>query len=439
MSKIPRAPEHPPVTSPSDPRFYDARDLEAELRRTFQICHECRMCVNFCGSFPELFARVDREIESGRAEGAETLDYDDFKVVGDACWQCKLCYIKCPYTKDEGAYEMLDYPRVMAREKANRAKRDGVSFVDRILGEPHTMGAAGAGLFAPASNFVATHRLLRKVQEKATGISAEFPLPSFASETFPHWKRKHRASHEAGAAGKVVLFATCYGNYNMPAVPRAATLVLEHLGYDVITVDETCCGMPNLDGGDVERCVEKIRHNVAALLPHVRAGAKVLIPQPTCGMLVKNEWLEYVDEPDVKEVVTNAYDLMEFLDGLRKLKQLPIDFVEGAGTVAYHAACHLRAQKIGFPAARLLARLPETTVRTIQECSAVDGTWGMKAAHYETGRRYAQSLVRAVDEEEAEVVVSDCGLSALRIGKENGVRVQHPIQILARAYGLSDE
>ena len=33
------------VFDPNDPRYWEPRDLEHELRRTFQICHECRMCV----------------------------------------------------------------------------------------------------------------------------------------------------------------------------------------------------------------------------------------------------------------------------------------------------------------------------------------------------------------------------------------------------------
>ncbi len=121
MSVIRRAPDRPPATSPNDERYLEPRDLEAELRRTFQICHECRMCVGYCGSFPELFARVDRDIEAGVAEGAEALTYDDFKAVGDECWQCKLCYIKCPYTADEHAYELLDFPRACSRESARAA------------------------------------------------------------------------------------------------------------------------------------------------------------------------------------------------------------------------------------------------------------------------------------------------------------------------------
>ena len=113
MSKIARNPAQPPAVDPNDSRYWDARDLEQELRRTFQICHECRMCVTYCGSFPLLFDAVDRDIEAGRAEGAELLGPDTVRAVTDHCWQCKLCYIKCPYTEDEGARELLDFPRLM--------------------------------------------------------------------------------------------------------------------------------------------------------------------------------------------------------------------------------------------------------------------------------------------------------------------------------------
>ena len=123
MADVPaRRPLVPPAWNPNESRYWDSRDLEAELRRTFQVCHECRMCVTYCGSFPVLFAAVDREIDAGRAEGAETLGPETIEAVADHCWQCKLCFLKCPYTEDEGAAELLDFPRLMAREKAQRAR-----------------------------------------------------------------------------------------------------------------------------------------------------------------------------------------------------------------------------------------------------------------------------------------------------------------------------
>ena len=59
-----------------------------------------------------------------------------------------------------------------------------------------------------------------------------------------------------------------------------------------------------------------------------------------------------------------------------------------------------------------------------------------RSQYYEMGRRYAQKLVRAVNDAEATTVVTDCPLSALRISKENGVPVMHPVEALAEAYGI---
>ncbi|MCB9588695.1 MAG: hypothetical protein H6718_25015 [Polyangiaceae bacterium] len=438
MSKIPeRRPKRDPEWNPNHDRYWDAVDLEDELRRTFQICHECRMCVNYCGSFPILFNAVDKDIDSNRAEGVEALGPEVFVDVSEHCWQCKLCYIKCPYTDADDAYELLDFPRLMAREKAQRARRDGIPLVDQILGEPKLVGAAGAGPQANMANLINANRLVRKVTEKVTGISSEFPLPPMASEPFGKWFDKHEPLKQAGENGSVVLFSTCYGDFNFPEVPRHAVLVLEHNGYSVEwTSEQACCGMPNLDGGDVAAAQAKIRKNVEILLPHVREGRKIVVPGPTCGYTMKHEWPVYLDTPEAKEVAGAVVDLMEFLEGLRKSHDLELEFSRSLGSVGYHAACHLRAQKIGTPGARLLGKVPDTSVKVVQECSAVDGTWGMKAAYYEEGRKYAQRMTRGMEEGEYDLFVGDCNLAGQRLLGETGKPMVHPITALAWAYGL---
>jgi len=397
------------------------------------------MCVGYCGSFPLLFDAVDKEIEAGRADGAETVSATTIRAVSDHCWQCKLCYIKCPYTPDEGAYEALDFPRLMAREKAVHARSNGIPLVDRILGEPAAIGKASVGPQARVANLVNANRLVRKVAERVTGISAEFPLPPIATRAFSSWHREHEPSARAGEAGRVALFPTCYGEHNFPRVPEAATRVLEHNGYTVeLPEGLTCCGMPNLDGGDVEAARRKIEANVALLYPYVEAGLTLVVPGPTCGYTMKKEWPLYVDTKEARAVAAATRDLMEFLDGLRREKKLNREFARGYGKIAYHAACHLRAQKIAVPGARVLATLPDTEVRIIERCSAVDGTWGMKAAYYEEGRRYAQRLtndVRAGQEDGDTAVVTDCSLAALRILKETALTARHPVELLADAYG----
>jgi glycerol-3-phosphate dehydrogenase subunit C len=408
------------------------------MRRTFQICHECRMCVTYCGAFPILFDAVDGAIDHGHAEGAETTSAETLRAVSDHCWQCKLCFIKCPYTADEDADELLDFPRLMAREKAQRARRDGIPLVDRILGEPQVIGKFSAGPQASMANLVNANRLARGALEKTTGISAEFPLPPMARESFPSWLNRHEPLKGAGVSGDVVLFSTCYGDYNFPEVPRAATAVLEHHGYRVHRPEGiTCCGMPNLDGGDVDAATLKVHQNVETLRPLVARGMPVVVAGPTCGYTMKNEWPVYLPTDDTRAVAGATVDLMEFLDGLRKTKRLRGDFEHPLGKVAYHAACHLRAQKIAIPGARVLARVPETEVRIVERCSAVDGTWGMKAAYYDEGARYAKRLIDAIESEPFDIVVGDCSLAGQRVLGATGSPMIHPVVALAKAYGLS--
>jgi glycerol-3-phosphate dehydrogenase subunit C len=435
--KIDPHPALRPATRQDDPRYWDAQDLEYELRRVFEICHGCRMCVNYCGSFPDIFARVDRDIEKRGADGAERLDAADFASATDLCWQCKLCYIKCPYTPDEGHEWSVDFPALMTREKAQRTRRNGVTLQDRALGEPQLLGALGSGVLAPVMNFVNESRLTRKVNEKLLGISSEFPLPTFAQRTFDKWLTHHEPLERAGEAGTVALFATCTGDYNYPGVPANAVRVLEHNGFAVVRPEQTCCGMPNLDGGDVESFTAKARANLTSLLPEVRAGRSIVVAQPTCAYTLKHEYPALLGTPEAREVATSTFDVMEFLDKLRRQKKLNATFKKGFGCVAYHAPCHMRAQKFGAPGARLLGLLPDTTVEIIEQCSAVDGTWGMKAQYYEMGRRYARKLTDRVTSLAPDLTVSDCSLAALRIQKESGVRVMHPIESLADAYGIA--
>lgn len=438
--KINPKPARPPAFDPNDPRYWDERDLEGELHRVFEICHSCRMCVNFCGSFPDLFARVDRDIEKNGAEGAEKLDVKDFASVVDLCWQCKLCYIECPYTPDQGHAWMVDFPRVAMREKAQRAKRSGITVQDRALGEPGKLGALMSGAFAPLSNFVNEHRLLRKVNEKLLGISSEFPLPRFASEPFADWLKKHEPLAGAGEAGTLAIFATCTGDYNFPRIAEATVRVLERNGFRVERpAGQECCGMPNLDGGDIDGARAKARANVAALLPMVEAGSQIVVPGPTCSYTIKKEWPELLGSPEAKRVAAATFDIMEFLEKLRRDKKLVKEFSTSLGKVAYHAACHLRAQKVGTPGARILGLAPDTEVDIVEKCSAVDGTWGMKAQYYELGRKYAGKLARGIENVEPKLVVTDCPLSGLRIQKENGVDALHPAEALARAYGITLE
>jgi glycerol-3-phosphate dehydrogenase subunit C len=61
----------------------------------------------------------------------------------------------------------------------------------------------------------------------------------------------------------------------------------------------------------------------------------------------------------------------------------------------------------------------------------------MKSQYYEMGRRYAQKLVRGVDQVGPAHVVSDCALASRRIEGEAGRAPLHPVEAMAIAYGIA--
>jgi glycerol-3-phosphate dehydrogenase subunit C len=141
--KIDLVPKRPPVLDPATSGT-GTRGPRDEMRRVFEICHNCRMCVGYCGTFPDVFGRVDRDIEQKGATGAEALDAATSPAHG-ALLAVQALLHQVPLHADEGHEWQVDVPRLLTREKAQRARRNGVTLQDRALGEPQILGTAHGG------------------------------------------------------------------------------------------------------------------------------------------------------------------------------------------------------------------------------------------------------------------------------------------------------
>ena len=119
--------------------------------------------------------------------------------------------------------------------------------------------------------------------------------------------------------------------------------------------------------------------------------------------------------------------------------KLDTRFVSGAGRVAYQIPCHLRAQNIGYKSRDLMELIPNTKVRLIEKCSAIDGTWGLKRQYFDLSLKVAEPLIKEIRDSQAELTVSDCPLAALQIEQGLKRKTLHPVRVLTRAYGLDQE
>jgi Fe-S oxidoreductase len=419
-------PEHPSTElGYGDSAYADPEKLERELRRVGEICHQCRRCLPLCPTFPRLFDLID-------ARDGEIADVtmDDLDGANELCFHCKLCYNHCPFTQPHDWD--VDFPALMRRQQLARVAREGIPLARRLTTRTDWIGRIGS-LVPPLMNLANRLRPSRILMEKTIGIHRDWVQPSYAFETVERWFRK-RGPRAETTNGRVAFFTTCSVNYSDPLTGRAAVEVLERSGVRVDVCYERCCGMPFTDTGDLDAARRNAELNVADLLPYVEAGAEIVVPGPSCSLMLKTEYPKLLESEAARRVAAATRDLMEYLYQLARAKKLNRNFARRLGRIAYHAPCHLRAQNIGFRSRELLGLVSDDVI-LVDACSGVDGTWGMQARHHEASLRVARPMLTRIEAAEAEHIATDCPLAALRIEEGLGRVPVHPVVLLRHAYG----
>lgn len=421
--------------------FYDDEALYTEMERVFDICHGCRRCFNLCNAFPTLFDAVD-ESDTMEVDGVAREVYWD---VVNHCYLCDMCYMsKCPYVPPHEWN--VDFPHLMLRAKAARFKKEGASLRDKVLTSTDTVGKlAGIPVVAQVVNATNRSGIGRRAVERVLGVHRNAPLPEFHSSP-----ARKRLADRIGAAGegaeptertrgKVVLYATCYGNRHRPDIDEDLVAVFEHNGIPVALAEkEACCGMPKLELGDLEE-VERLKNvNVPVLASLVDAGWDIVTPVPSCTLMYKQELpLMFPGDEDVIKVRDAIYDPFEYLMLRHRDGKLNTAFETRLGSVSYQVPCHSRVQNIGLKTREILELVPDTKVTPIERCSGHDGTYAVKKEFHDVSKKIARPVVNKVKKSEADHFVSDCPMAAAQISQDlDNYEAGHPMSLLRRAYGI---
>ncbi|MDD9992935.1 MAG: heterodisulfide reductase-related iron-sulfur binding cluster [Rhodospirillales bacterium] len=422
------------------PEFLDAGALDDELRRVAGVCHTCRRCEDFCESFPRLFDLIDS------AGSVEAVKSADFESVGAACTLCDMCYPVCPYAPPH--VHSVDFPALMIRQRTH-AKGE-VGLFERALGSTDRNGRL-FGAIAPLANWAARrgNRLTRSLMDAFAGIHRDAVLPRFHARSFSRRAaaRPPVVDANAPAAGrKAVLYATCFVEYNNPGIGRAAQGVLAKNGVETEVVYDECCGMPQLERGDIAEVCRRARRVAAAFGPWIERGWDVIAPIPSCALMMKTTWPQYLpDDPAVARLAERTSDISEYIVGIARGEGLAEGLAPLEGDVALHQACHARAQNIGAKAAVMLRMIPKSNVLMMQRCAGHGGTWGVMKRNFETGMKVGEPVIRQAAESGRAYLASECplagdhivqGMERLDAGRAHAKRAHHPIELLAKSYGI---
>ncbi len=428
-----------------DESYYDPAEIDAELRRVFDICHGCRRCFNLCDSFPRLFDLID----ASPTQELDGVDSKDFGPVVDACTLCDMCYMtKCPYVPPHPFN--VDFPHLMLRHRAMEEKQGKVSFADRQMAETDRNGKLAA-LAAPLANWALArdNKTVGPLLRKAADFHPDAELPKFVSKPLvAQTKAAPAVNRDAPAFGrKAVLYATCFGNYNNPNVGTDLIAVLARNGVETATVQPRCCGMPLLEQGRIADVAANARIVAADLGPWIDKGYDVIALVPSCALMLKSEWkLILPDDPAIEKLSRATFDISEYLVGIARKEGLAPGLQPVPGTLSVHMACHARAQNMGQKAAEMLRLIPGAEVKVIERCSGHGGSWGFKREWFDVAMKVGRPVARQAAQNGAGFVMSECPLAGVHIAqgidqqKTEGPKpelVSHPVQLLARSYGIT--
>ncbi|MFV1984240.1 MAG: heterodisulfide reductase-related iron-sulfur binding cluster [Thiohalomonadales bacterium] len=427
----------------TNPDYYDETLLFKELERVYDICHGCRRCVSLCNAFPTLFDLVD-ESNTFEVDGIAKKDY--WNVV-EHCYLCDLCYMtKCPYVPPHEWN--VDFPHLMLRAKAVHFKKHNTSIRNKFLSATDFVGkSASFPIINSVVNFVTQNENTRKIMEPLIGVHHQAVIPRYERVTFrarinTNKNNTNKTQNSSGSTtkSKVVLFTTCYANYNEPHLCEDLIAIYEHNGIEVTTIpQEKCCGMPKLELGDLDAVKKAKDNNILQLLEFVKQGWDIVAPVSSCVLMFKQELpLMFPNDSDVQEIKKAMFDPFEYLFLRHKDGHFKMDFNCSLGKIAYQVACHQRVQNIGLKTRDILNLIPDTEVIPIQRCSGHDGTYAVKKELHEISMKIAKPVINRVKQANADYYTSDCPMAGHQI--ENGLQdnssATHPLSLLRKAYGI---
>lgn len=351
----------------------------------------------------------------------------------DLCSGCKLCEVTCPSQVSIQSY--------IRRAQNKGAQEHGRTLRDWILGHTRLLGAFGSWS-APLANFGNRNRLVRLLMERFVGIHRKRPLPRYQFLTFERWfRRRHTPSLTLPVRGKdhartVAYFYGCWVNYNDRRLGELAVKVLERNGIRVVVPKQRCCGIPAVVNSDMDTARRYGAENVKRFTP-IADEMDIVASSTSCGLMLKHDYGHLLDIPGAEPVGARVYDLCEYLWMLHEAGELDLALQPLPMRLLYHAPCHLKSHGIGYPAMRLLRLIPQVRLEEVDEgCCGISGTFGVKVEKYDLSMQIGSRLFAAVKAAGSDSVLADCETCRMQVEHGAGAKSQHPIEILAQAYGI---
>jgi len=418
------------------------------FRYEVEQCNGCGVCLAQAASsrMCPIFRGLNEELASSRAKADLLANWmagqlpltpsaaKQLKTILGLCVNCKMCSIECPAG--------VDVSKLIIEARTQLAHQTGFTATELALSHNRWMSVL-ASAFSPLSNWVMALAIMRWVLEKTLGFDRTRRFPHFDRGSFIHKARKmlKKSPSLLVPIDKIVYFVDSYANWNDHELGFAVLSVLQKLGIEVQIPPQRPVPLPAFVYGNLKTARRDIEYNLKQFTPFVQQGYKILCSEPSAALCLTDEISLITHDERAQLVAENTYELMDYLNTLiekspellpDECKTLPNQYT--GKKIAYHAPCHLKAQRLSGASIGLLKKCGMDVTDINGGCCGLAGTAGMQKKHHEMSGAIGELLANKIDECAPDIILTECAACKMQIEHLTGKEVLHPIKLLMRTF-----
>ncbi len=135
-----------------------------------------------------------------------------------------------------------------------------------------------------------------------------------------------------------------FAAYNDPLIGMAAVAVLQHNGIGVyVPRRQVGCGVRRWQRATSTRPAMPRSATCGCSPTSSREGYRIVCPEPTAALMLTQDYLDILSDPDAAAVASNTVELTTYLGELHAAGKLRTDFRKLDVTLGHHVPCHLKA------------------------------------------------------------------------------------------------